>query len=207
MYIGAKSLTGLWFFLNGVEIAKDRYFIKSKSEVPWQFADWAAYRLHLDSNCSGFWHRIILSRIRDEELAFDRFYELRDEFIQRQARVVASIREDSREYKVGRIGANGETVWSTEFLPKSLRIVVYTDDQGFFLATDDGEDEPSFFCGGFYPALNACNPTLSDRFTPCDKVTWNRLLAENKKYKRNLSRKRARIQWNERSQDAGGPAQ
>jgi len=195
MYMSAKSLTGLSFFLQGVEMARWGSGIDRPPEVPRRFADWVGYRLHLDSNYNGFWHHAILSRIRNEELAFDRFFELRDEFFQRRPRVVATIREDCREHQVGRYDENHQVVYQTELLPKSLRIVVYTDDPGFFLDAD--EDESFFYNGWFYPSLDSRHPPLSERFAPSDEVTWNRLLAENRRHKRNLSRVRARIRRKE----------
>jgi hypothetical protein len=196
MYMGEKSLTGLWFFLNGVEMTRMRHRIEAPPEIPRNFADWVGYRLHLSSNYSGFWHTAILSRIRDEHLAFDRFYELRDEFFRRQAKVVATIRKDCREYQVGHMSADGQVANRIELLPESLSIVVYTEDPGFFLGAD--ERESFFYNGWFFTGLDACwHPPLIHRFEIHDESAWSRLLAENKKYKRNLARVRARIQRRE----------
>ena len=116
MYLGLKSLTALWFFLQGYELGRFRAEHKWPSEVPRAFCEWVGYRLHLQSNCNGFWHHAILSRVRDEALALDQFYELRDEFAQRDPKVIATIRDDRREYRIGRYHADGSVVWGTELL-------------------------------------------------------------------------------------------
>jgi hypothetical protein len=205
MYLGLKSLTALWFFLHGYEVAKFRCEQgRTSPELPQNFSDWVAYRLHLHSNWSGFWHRAILSRIRDESLALDRFYELRDEHAERQAKVVATIREDRREYQIGRrVAAGGEWAECTERLPRSLRIVVYTEDPGFFLEADDQENFS--YRGWFFCALDAfIECPIGDRFVVNDPSTWDRLIGENRRYKRNLERTRARIRCKEsKAQEAG----
>ena len=194
MYLGMKSLTALWFFLHGYELGKFRCEHRWPGEVPRGFSDWVGYRLHLNSNWKGFWHHAILSRFRDESLALDRFFELRDEFVRREAKVVATIREDRREYHVKRLEA-GEWIDCTEQLPISLRIVVYTDDPGFFLDAD--EHEHFFYRGWFLCALDAWEQPILDRFSVHDDSIWNRLLDENKRYRRNLKRIRARIRRKE----------
>lgn len=197
MYLGLKSLSALRYFLKGYEMGR----LRSDCEVPLavvptRFADWVAYRLHLSSNWSGFWHCAILSRVRDEAMALDRFYQLLDEFARREAKVVATIREDCREYKVGRMGADGQIVDCIEQLPRSLRIVVYTEDPGFFFEVD--ESEPFSYAGWFMAALDGGYMTNPDRFEVVDRTTWTRLLAESKRYRRNLNRVRARIQKKQR---------
>jgi hypothetical protein len=173
--VGRKSLTALRFFLQGYEWRQIRTGDLGPSEVPIRFADCVGYRLHLESNWSGFWDRQILSRFRDEALAFDRFYELFDEFNAREAKVVATIREDRRQG-----------------LPRSLRIVVFTEDPGFFLDAD--EDEGFFYRGWFFCAIDHWEDgSFVDRLVVKDESTWSRLLEENKRYKRNLKRRRARI--------------
>ena len=193
MYLGVKSLTALWHFLQGYEMARLRSEAEPLPELPQHFADWVGYRLHLSGNCDGFWHHAILSRVRDEALALDRFYELLDEFGRREAKVVARIRVDSREYTVRLRGEDGRFVDRIEQLPDSLRIVVYTEDPGFFLVAD--EDEHFFFDGCFINALDSWKvPSLNHRFNVVDEGIWNRLIDEDKRYRRNLKRKRARIQ-------------
>ena len=191
-YVGVKSLSALWFFLHGYEMARWRLGQKGSPEVPSHFADWVGYRLHLESDRCGFWHLAILDRVRDEELAFDRFYQLRDDFFKREPITVATIRNDRREYKTGRFDADRNIIWGTELLPASLKIIVYTDDPGFFLNCDP---EESFSDNGrFFPAFSAWNQFSQDGFQIRDVPTWDRLKAENIRYRKNLGKRRARDQ-------------
>lgn len=206
MYMGSKSLTGLHFFLSGIEIAKMRYGIDAPSEIPRGFADWVGYRLHLGSNCNGFWPHAILSRVRDEIEAVDLFYELRDEFLRREPRVIATVRKDRREYYGGR-RRNSNGVWEdfNETLPESLKVVIYTEDPGFFLVSDEAEN--FFYNGWFFSALDHLSWRMcgtEERFVVQDENTWLRLLMENKKYKRNLAKRRARIQQKRQAAKAAG---
>lgn len=199
MYMGSSSLTGLRFFLAGFQMAKSLHGITTPPPLPRDFADWVAYKLHLETNWSGFWHRAILSRVPDEHLALIRFYELRDEYLLRKPKVVATIRKDCREHRIGSSDPNSERlkiIWRTELLPESLRVVVYTDDPGFFLTAD--EDDPFSYPNGWFFSAFDCSvmgwKVSAERFEIHDQSTWDRLVAENKKYKRNMARRRARIQ-------------
>jgi len=192
MYLGRKSLTALWYFLHGWQMARWRMGREDPPELPQHFADWVGYRLHMESDRSGFWYLAILESVRDEEIAVDRFYDLRDECFKRQPRLVARIRDDRREYRIGRMDAQGNIAWVTELLPKSLEIIVYTNDPGFFLRCDP---EESFFNNGrFFSALSAWHQFEPDRFDIEDATTWDRLVEENARYKRNLAKRRARRQ-------------
>lgn len=192
MYVGVKSLSALWFFLHGYQMCRWRLGQNGPQEVPDHFADWVGYRLHLQSGRSGFWHLAILERIRDEEAAFDRFYELRDEFFKRVPIEVATIRSDRREYKIGRSDEDGNIVWGTELLPTSLKIIVYTNDPGFFLSCD--AEERFSDNGRFFPQFYAWNQFSPDRFQIQDESIWHRLTVENTRYRKNLAKRRARSQ-------------
>jgi hypothetical protein len=196
MYLGVKSLSALESFLSGYEMARCRFDKEAPPEIPRHFADWVGYRLHLESDCSGFWHLAILKLVRDERAAVDRFYELRDEFSKREPRIVATVRNDQREYKIGRLDADHNVVWETQLLPASLRILVYTDDPGFFLSCDPKESY-LFDDGRFFPALSAWREDSAERFQVHDELTWKRLAAEDARYRRNLARRRKRIQQKE----------
>lgn len=192
LYVGEKSLNALWFFLKDYEMAKRRFGQANPPDVPRHFADWVGYRLQLDGDRGGFWHLAIRERERDDAKAFDRFYELREEFLKREPRTVATVLRDHCERKVGTYDSFGKVIWGTELLPESLKIVVYTDDPGFFLCCDSRE---SFVDDGrFFPALSACSHFAPDRFEIRDEATWRRLNADDVKYKRNLARRRARKQ-------------
>ena len=206
MYMGSKSLTGLHFFLSGVEIAKMRYGIDTPSEIPRHFADWVGYRLHIGSNFDGFWWLAILRRVRNENEAFDRFYQLRDEFLRREPRIIAAIHKGRREYYAGK-SRNSNDIWEdfNETLPESLKVVTYTEDPGFFLVSD--ENENFFYNGWFFPALDCLSWRMcgtEERLVVQDESTWRRLLMENKKYKRNLAKRRARIQQKRQAAQATG---
>lgn len=101
MYLGEATITALWHFLIGWNMALDRVsgYAEKPREVPNDSADWVGYRLHLDSNRGGFWKQAILSRVRDQQRALDRFFELRDEYLCREPKLVATIRKDRREYQ------------------------------------------------------------------------------------------------------------
>jgi hypothetical protein len=190
MFLGVKSLSALWYFLHGYQMARWRLGQQHR-EIPDRFADWVGYRLHLDGDRSGDWHNAILECVRDQASAVDRFYELRDECVKREPHLVATIRDNHREIKVGRYDAQGNVVWGTELLPKSLQVIVYTDDPGFFLSSD----EKSFSDNGrFFPAFWGWNQFASDRFEIHDEQVWKRLETENARYKRNLIKRRARSQ-------------
>jgi len=186
MYLGESSITALWHYIHGWEAASGHFGyckadFEKPPEVPRYFADWVGYRLHLDSNYSGFWHKAILSRIKDEHLALVRFFELYDEFFQREPKIVASIKKDCREYTVSRkIGSAREFTEVVELLPESLRIVTYTDDPGFFLVAE--EDETLSFNGWFFGAFEISrSASLSPgRYEVHDQVTWDRLLMQSK---------------------------
>jgi hypothetical protein len=190
MFVGTKSLSALWFFLHGYQMARWRMGQEGPPELPRHFADWVGYRLHLESDRSGFWHLAILDRVRDEAAAVDRFYELRDGCFKCEPVTVATIRDDRRGYRVRRHDAEGNVVWGSELLPVSLKIVVYTNDPGFFLSC---EAEEAFFDNGrFFPAFSAWRQFSLDRFHVRDELTWRRLTAEDARYRRNLARRRAR---------------
>ena len=117
MFVGVKSLSALWFFLHGYEMARWRLGQEGPHEVPRHFADWVGYRLHLGGDRNGLWYLSILERSRDEQAAFDRFYELRDEFFKREPITVATVRDDRREYKIGRFDTDRNIVWGTNRFP------------------------------------------------------------------------------------------
>jgi hypothetical protein len=185
MYGGDHCLTGLWYFLHGYEMGLPWPRDDAQPEVPACFADWVAYRLHLRDNWSGFWHRLILSRTRDEAAALDRFYELRDGFYSRKATLVATIREGQGEYLVRKSGVEGHYEECIEKLPKSLGVVVYTGDPGFFLEADDNEH----FCynGRFFCAFDSFSPNSRvDIFHVHEEQIWARCSLKNKRHKTNL---------------------
>ncbi|RYG99422.1 MAG: hypothetical protein EON58_04005 [Alphaproteobacteria bacterium] len=115
--------------MNGYMLACGDYGIGKShgfQEIPEDFHDWAAYRTHFDGTASG-WCGMITEAAGSDELAFDRFFELLDEYENRQPKVFA------------RVGNSG------------IALVTYTDDPGFF-AIPEGEG-PASLRGRFFPTL------------------------------------------------------
>jgi hypothetical protein len=75
LYLGETSLTGLWHFLRGYRMAEGDHGIDDVIQLPTDFLDWVAYRLHYYESTSG-WRRMILGRVPNERAALMRFYEL-----------------------------------------------------------------------------------------------------------------------------------
>ncbi|MFC5864219.1 hypothetical protein ACFPT7_18080 [Acidicapsa dinghuensis] len=192
MYIGESTLSGLWFYLHGFQMAECLHKVTSPSSLPSDFPDWVAYRLRLSSNWSGCWHRVILSCIPNEKQALNRFFELREEHLCRKPKIVATIPKVRIDHQIGHYSKTGELLWSTELFPaEPSKIAVYTDDPGFFLTPD--ENAPP--CNSFHPALDSGFPLTphASKFEILDQPTWERLLIENKKYKKRLANTRSRI--------------
>jgi hypothetical protein len=135
LYLGELSLTGLWHFLHGYHEAELVNGIKAVRQIPNDFHDWVAYRLHYFESTSG-WRRMILGQVPDEAAAFKRFFELLDDHRTRKARIVATL--DGRQFKDGASGPAGGTPdikWKE--IPQRLELVSYTEDPGLFLTAED----------------------------------------------------------------------
>jgi hypothetical protein len=138
MYLGSRTITGLGHFLGGFKYAEQIHGIEAVSQLPNDFHEWVAYRLHYYESTKG-WSRMILEQTVDESAALDRFYELLDEYRARQAHVVATIQGHQREYDVWR-ECNGQTEVIHKLKPEKMALVAYTDDPGLFLTSEeDGE--------------------------------------------------------------------
>ncbi|MEM1098803.1 MAG: hypothetical protein AAGH92_08435 [Planctomycetota bacterium] len=151
MFFDRKSLTALRHFHLGYqmgccqqEVDDDRLLL-----IPSDFHDWVAYRTHYNSSTSG-WCNMILETSGSEELAFDRFFELLDEHANREATVVARLRNSQRQFSSTAGTQNGE--FRTYRFPASIALVTYTDDPGFFAISEvEGEYFPF---QRFYPCLD-----------------------------------------------------
>lgn len=151
LYTGERSLSSVCSYLAGFRFAQNVYQIPlSGSDLPRDFNEWVAYRLHFDSATSGF-RTMILDRYPDESAALDRFFALLDEHRTRQGKIVATVRP-------GRPGYAEE-----------INLLVYTDDPGVFLVYDDNDVEPRDFC----PSLSLV--PLGD-LTILDQAEYDRLL-------------------------------
>src|SRR5690349_13467989 len=81
LFIGDPELTRLHAFIVGYLCGLSRSGYRLRVEAPDfdGFHDWIAHRLGYSSHVSG-WYKMIRGRCASEQEAFDRFYELLDEF-------------------------------------------------------------------------------------------------------------------------------
>lgn len=148
MYIGKRSLSALYMFLNGYEFAMLTHKVKAKPflKVPQAFHDWVAYRLHFDYSTSG-WCNMILDRTKDEEKALDLFWNFFDEFNNRKPKIVARLTGINKSYT-----SISEGIIEEKQYPESISLVTYTDDPGFFVLSDDEQEWPGL---DFFPDINS----------------------------------------------------
>ena len=81
MYLGEKSLTSLYHFYNGYSFA---CFVNKNDDnfgiiIPEGFNDWIAGKTNHKESTSG-WCHMILASVDSEATAFDRFFELLEEY-------------------------------------------------------------------------------------------------------------------------------
>ncbi len=151
MYLGERSLTALRSTLAGYELALGLHRIEGdlSMRLPVGFNDWVAYRQHFYEPTSG-WKNMILSKSQSEAVAFDRFFELLDQFTDRKSRIVAKLADVRKTYTVSSGGTE-----QTERYPANISLVTFTDDPGFFAQSD----EPGCSLPGgdfeFYPSLKS----------------------------------------------------
>jgi len=133
MFFGECSLSALYHFMAGYMGAVAVHGIKTDTtfQLPSDFHDWVAYRLHYESSTSG-WKDMILGVSRDETTAFARFFELLDEHATRKSRVIAKLIGYQGTYT---ISSGGQT--KIERYPSCILLIVYTDDPGFFAVSDE----------------------------------------------------------------------
>jgi hypothetical protein len=143
LYIGKKSLTALWHFLLGFDMALATYQIGGEENCfPGDFHDWVAYRLHFKYSTAG-WRNMILERIPDEEAALEKFFELFDDYKNRTAQVVALLSGVERVY---RSGTQADLQGTEHRYPTEVSLIAYNrHDPGLFLSSND---EGYFPCKG-----------------------------------------------------------
>jgi hypothetical protein len=147
MYLGECSLSALYHTIGGYELALGVHGIQTDASLrlPEDFSDWVAYRLHYKESTSG-WKNMILGVSGNEGTAFNRFFELLDEHATRRSRVVAKLIGFQKRYSVGSEGRE-----RTERYPTRISLIAYTDDPGFFVASD----EPGYSMDiEFFPSLD-----------------------------------------------------
>jgi hypothetical protein len=84
MYIGRASATDLFMFIVGYRTAREELGVEpteKEMEFYGDFQPWLQKRYEVST--SGSWARIIEFYTNNEERSFHRFYELLDEFLQR----------------------------------------------------------------------------------------------------------------------------
>ena len=156
LYLGTRSLTALAHFMSGYDHALRAHAIAAVSSLrpPLEFHDWTAYRLHFPESTRG-WLNMILDRTGNESLALDRFYELFDEFENRRGRVVAKLTGSKEQYFS--VLDDGTSI--ARSYPSPLLLLAYTDDPGFFVASEDPKE--NFPGKGFCPSLERFRLRLS----------------------------------------------
>jgi hypothetical protein len=148
MYTGENTLSSLHHFLSGYRFALDTYGISSAPDplvVPRGFHDWVAYRLHFCESGAG-WCSMLCDRSTTDQDAIDLFFQLLAEFKTREPHLVAKLIGFKKEYSETTFHReNGENVPGptlTRSYPDSMSLITYTDDPGFFVYSDNGDDLP-----------------------------------------------------------------
>jgi hypothetical protein len=131
---------------------------------------------------------MILKYFPDESLALDKFFELLDEHRTRQAKVIAMIRRPPGNSDMLIEFRDGDLYTRRRVkVAEGIKMVVYTDDPGFFLAhDDDAAEQPqrSVFCPSL-SRLSACGyPFRPDEeyLTILDWDQYDRLLREDEAF-------------------------
>ncbi len=151
LYLGERSLSALWHYLLGYRMAMSVYDVRADFSLPADFHEWVAYRLHFYESTSGY-RNMILKRTPDESVALDHFFELLDDHRTRKPRVVALAQCNKQFTSYTGKDAHRENV-QTRKIPSPLKLIAYTDDPGFFVASDSAEDFPRKDC--FFPTIKA----------------------------------------------------
>jgi len=162
MFLGQKSLTRFYAFLDGYGTALHVYSIDSdlRKSIPREFHDWVAYREHFEESTSG-WCNMILANTSDEEKALERCFQLLREYHARKPVPVARLLNASRPslrgftketYKTDlteawhrlKLGEQPELPPGVvaEWSPSTLLLVTYTEDPGFFVRYEGEEQQP-----------------------------------------------------------------
>jgi len=183
MYLGSKSLTALKNFITGFQVACGMHGIECEDVfvIPKDFHDWVAYRTHFRESTSG-WCNMLLAKTGNEEEAFDRFFQLLDEHENRVPQIVAEIRRPNSS--VSTRDDEGEDIPLGP--PETVRIVIYTDDPGFFayfVCNEKNKNEWMWFDGMFHPYLSWFFGTEGGEIIIKDEIAYARLARENQEWK------------------------
>jgi hypothetical protein len=103
-------------------------------DLPWDFHDWVACRLHFEYAEAG-WANMLIERFGDSPQALDQFFRLLDEHRVRQPKLVAIISGGPRTYTSRYMGRE-----ETLSYPSRFDLFSYNnEDPGLFAHTDDPE--------------------------------------------------------------------
>jgi len=173
MYTGEKNLCALRTFLSGYEFALTTYGVSNAQQSDYlflspDFHDWVAYRLHFYETTSG-WCNMICDQFGNEQPGIDRFFELLAEFKSRKPHVVAKVDGVNKSHSSQAVtrDENGKMIFgptTVKSYPKSIMLVTYTDDPGFFAYSEPDEEFPE---RGFHP-----NKKHFELWTGDDQLPW-----------------------------------
>lgn len=134
MYFGSKSLKALEGFIYGYHTA---LWIHKLDEEPYfsstHFAEWLVYAHKFDSKCRIMgWSRYLLETAKNDEKAFDQFFELYEEFVKlkpvpKKSLQLIGIQKRSNEYYELSSGHEQDPV------PVSIEVVQYAPTKLFYL--------------------------------------------------------------------------
>jgi hypothetical protein len=178
MYFGSKSLTAFYHFLGGYQAACGIHQIVDDRlglAIPADFHDWVAYRTHFRESTSG-WCNMIVETTDSEERAFDRFFELLEEYSQRTPKLVAEILNPVSNTRTMRDGK--------DFLippPKRVQLVRYTDDPGFFALY-----ESEVWRDAFHPYLSWRWGTDGGELVIHDEESYAEMVRANEEWEREV---------------------
>ena len=188
MYTGERTLSAVAHFLSGYLFAHTVLQVPPPSLLPPDFHDWVAYRLHFRESTMGY-RNMILERFPDESLALDRFFELADAHRNRQEKVVARVQRHDSSRETSKIESGTGDGQSRASMTEEVKIVVYTDDPGFFLVQDNQAVEDTER-GQFCPSLSWLGRSFrpdKGYTTVLDRGTFDRLLQEATAFTKSLS--------------------
>jgi hypothetical protein len=134
MYFGVKSLKALEGFIYGYHTA---LWIHKLDEVPYfsstHFDEWLVYARKVDSKCKIMgWTNYLLESTKNEEKAFDRFFELYNEFIElklvsKKSLQLSGVNRRSKDYYELNQGHD------TDPIPVAIELIQYYPTKLFYL--------------------------------------------------------------------------
>ena len=189
LYFGTKSLTAFFYHYQGYSWACSQHRIDAHCfdlRIPDDFNDWVAYRTRYGSMPS-CWLTMILEATASEDEAFDRFFELLDEYPQRTPHLIAEIIHPTS--RCSRI-VNLQTLEEVPIpAPAKVQIIRYNDhDPGFFALYHSPD-----FRDQFHPYLSWMNGIEGGEWIIHDQSAHHQLLREQ--VASDLKREREQKTW------------